>query len=127
MLKTTTFAAAIALFAGSAFAQAPINADGPLDADRDGFLTEQEFAPIAGAGGVFVAIDSDGDGLISEAEYNEGVRSLADREGDNDLDDRELQRYDELARLFDQEVGDRDNLLRGLFGTDDTQTGAIEQ
>ena len=125
MLKTTTLAAAIALFAGAATAQT-LSPNGPLDADGDGFLTMEEFEPIRTLGGQFVAYDSDGDGLVSEVEYNEGVRELATVDGDSSsLDPTEAQRYDELARLFDQEVADRDNLLRGLFGTDDTETGAI--
>ena len=118
--------AGFALMTGIAAAQVAVNPQGPLDADGDGFLTEAEFAPVQDFGANFVAFDSDGDGLLSEPEYNEGVRILADREKDNDLNDIELQRYDELARMFDNEVADRDSLLR-LFGigTDQTQTGSI--
>lgn len=128
MFKTTTLAASIALLAGSAFAQVAVNPMGPLDADNDGLLTQEEFAPARDFGAQFVALDSDGDGFVSQAEYNEGIRTLADTENDNDLNDRELQRYDELARMFDNEVADRDNLLL-LFGigTDDTETGSITE
>lgn len=127
MFKTTTLAASIVLLAGSAFAQVAVNPMGPLDADNDGLLTQEEFAPARDFGAQFVALDSDGDGFVSQAEYNEGIRTLADTENDNDLNDRELQRYDELARMFDNEVADRDNLLLlfGIGGTDDTQTGSI--
>lgn len=127
MMKTTTLAAAIALFAGAATAQVAINPNGPLDADGDGFLTQEEFAPIRDFGAQFTAYDSNGDNLLSEEEYNEGVRSLADADSSNELSVDEAQRWDELARMFDQEIADRDNLLRGLLGTDDTQTGAIQQ
>lgn len=131
MFKTTTTLAstmlATALFAGAATAQT-MGENGPLDADRDGFLTIEEFEPIRAMGAQFTAYDSDGDNLVSEVEYNEGVRELADEDGSGtDLSVDEANRYDELARMFDQEIADRDNLLRGLFGVDDTETGAIQQ
>ena len=120
-------AAGLALLASASHAQVQVNPQGPLDADGDGFLTEQEFQPIRDFGANFVAYDSDGDGLLSEAEYNEGVRDLADTEQDNDLTDIELQRYDELARMFSNELSDRDNLLNFFQprGVDETATGSI--
>ena len=101
-------AAALGLFAFSANAQETM---GPLDADGDGFLTMEEFAPIGEMGGQFVAYDSDGDDLLSQAEYNEGVRDLASENGSDAAGPRVAQRVDELTRLFDNEIGDRDNLL----------------
>ena len=78
MNKTLTLAAAIALYAGAASAQVAINPQGPLDVDGDGFLTQEEFAPIRDFGAQFVAYDSNGDGLLSKPEYNEGVRNARD-------------------------------------------------
>ena len=104
-----TAAATLSLFAFAANAQETM---GPLDADGDGFLTEEEFAPIQDMGAQFVAYDSDGDGLLSQAEYNEGVRDLADEDGSDSAGPREAQRVDELTRLFDSEIGDRDAFLQ---------------
>lgn len=111
-MKILTTLAAAALAATVSTAQA--DPMGPLDADGDGMLTEQEFEIIANMGAQFTAYDSDGDGLLSEAEYMEGVQTLAaDLSGSPDSKDttRAQQRTDELTRIFSNEVGDRDALM----------------
>ena len=116
-------AAGIALAATSAHAL-EINFDGPLDTNADGVLSEEEFAPIRAMGAQFTAYDSNGDGVLQDVEYNEGVRELANEDG-GDLSPAELDRVDELTRMFSNARADRDNLLN--LGTDDTETGAITQ
>ena len=91
-----TALAAAALFATGAIAASH---GGALDADGDGMLTEEEFAPIATMGASFAAYDSDGDGMLSEEEYNEGVRELANEDG-GDLSQAELEKVDELTKMF---------------------------
>ena len=104
-------AAVLALTIGAAQAD-PM---GPLDVDGDAMLTPEEFAPIAEMGASFAAYDSDGDGMLSETEYNEGVQQLAAdlaNSPDDENSARALQRTDELTRIFDNEVGDRDAFLQ---------------
>ena len=121
--------AGFVMLTGVAAAQGiEINPQGPLDVDGDGFLTEEEFAPIRDFGAQFVAYDSDGDGLLSKPEYNEGVRNLVDTGNTNDIGPEEQARIDELTRMFSNELADRDNLLNFFAQRrtiDDTQTGAI--
>ena len=122
-MNTISRIAAAAGFALATVASAQaieINFDGPLDIDGDGALTQEEFQPIRDLGAQFTAYDSNGDGLVQVEEYNEGVRTLANEDG-GDLSDSELQRLDELTRMFKFARADRDNLL----GTDDTETGSI--
>ena len=122
--------AATSLLALTTLASAQsINPQGPLDADGDGFLTEEEFSPIRAYGANFVAYDSDGDGLLSKPEYNEGVRELAAfaNQDASELNASEEQRYAELTRMFSNPLADRDSLLN-LFGrpqVDGTATGSI--
>ena len=115
--KLTT-AAAIALVAGSAYAQG-VFFDGPLDADGDDMLTQEEFAPIADRGGSFIGFDNDGDGMISEVEYNNNVASLLPGGTPNDLNSQQVEQVRELQRMFDQDDADRD-LIDAIFG-DDTE------
>lgn len=108
-------AAAAGLALAATAAHAELQPVGPLDADGNGQLTEAEFAPIAEMGASFIAYDSDGDGLVSQPEYDDGVRKLADdigaRNGSSSMNERDLQKLDELTRLFDQENADRGSLL----------------
>ena len=104
-IKSKITAVAVAsLFATGAFAASH---GGALDADGDGMLTEEEFAPIAEMGAQFVAYDSDGDGMVSEAEYNEGIRSLANPD-DGEETEEVLAKRDELARMFSGVEADGD-------------------
>ena len=103
----------LAAIAGSFLLASSAFAMGPLDADGDGTLTEAEFEPIAAMGASFTAYDSDGDGVLSKPEYNDGVIALADRDGtggSNDLDGEELKMADELQAMFSNEVDD-DSIL----------------
>ena len=95
-------AASIALLTTSgAFAAAHAGIEGPLDADGDGMLTEEEFEPIAALGAQFTAYDSDGDGMLSEEEYNEGVRSIVEPDGNgSSLNPDQARTLDELTALF---------------------------
>ena len=117
-------AAGIALATAASAHAIEINFDGPLDVDGDGVLTLEEFQPIRDLGAQFTAYDSDGNGVLSPEEYNEGVRSLASEDGSDELSDAELKRLDELTRMFKYARADRDNLL-DLGTVDNTETGAI--
>lgn len=104
-IRQTLAAAAATFFLASA-----AHAMGPLDADGDGSLTEEEFAPIAEMGADFAAYDSDGDGALSQEEFNEGVRALAnddDTGGGGSLDEDELKKLDEITAMFSNEVDDQ--------------------
>ena len=101
IIAKMTAAASIALLTtAGAFAAAH---GGPLDTDGDEMLTEEEFGPVADMGVQFAAVDSNGDGMVSEAEYNEAMRSVANEDGDGSLTPAEFQRYDELTRMFDSQ------------------------
>ena len=93
-----TAAAAIALLSTGAYAASHAVV---LDADGDGMLTEAEFEPAADMGMVFAGVDSDGDGMISEAEYTDAARAAADEDESNSLDTVENERFRELTKMFD--------------------------
>ena len=107
MNKFAAAAAITALITTGAIAAS--HSSGPLDADANGMLTEEEFAPAAAMGMQFAAVDSDGDGMVSEAEYNDAAREAADTDGDGtSLTAEEFTKYDELTRMFSQARADRD-------------------
>lgn len=117
-------AAAIALIAGSAYAQ-NVMFDGPLDTDNNDMLTEEEFAPVASMGGSFAGFDNDGDGMISQIEYNENVASLLPGGTPNDLNAQQIDQVRELQRMFDQDDADRD-IIDAIFGDNDGDTEASD-
>lgn len=116
IIAKMTAAASIALLTASGALAAAHG--GPLDADNDGMLTEEEFAAAADMGMVFAAVDSDGDGMVSEAEYNEATRDAADEDGSGDLSVEEFERRDELTRMFSQANADRDALDLAVVDAD---------
>ena len=117
IIAKMTAAASIALLTSAGALAA--SHGGPLDADGDGMLTEEEFAPAANMGMVFAGVDSDGDGMVSEAEYNDAARDAADEDGSGgSLNNDEFTRYDELTRMFSQARADRDAIEFSAIDTD---------
>ena len=99
-LKSLLLGSALALTAGSALAASHIMA---IDADGDGMLTEAELDAVnsnMNSAIVFTAADSDGDGMLSEAEYNDAAFAEADEDDSNSLDLEEGRRFRELTRGF---------------------------
>ena len=68
-------ASALALAAGSAFADRPANDPGfnKLDKNNDGYLSRTEAAGNATLGKNFKKVDKNGDGKLSRAEYLEAM------------------------------------------------------
>lgn len=60
------------------------------DEDGDGVLTEEEFEQGWGETEVFGDWDTDGDGILTEGEYRAGVFNTYDADGDGELDEEEL-------------------------------------
>ena len=50
-----------------------------MDADGDGFLSEDEIGPRGNRGGIIARLDTDGDGAVSEAEFEAGKARFAER------------------------------------------------
>ena len=95
-MRTLILSAAVATMATAAHAET-----GPIDANGDGVLDRDEFAPIAALGGNFEYFDDDGDGTISRIEFNNNVRRAVRRDGRTVADSREdALRVDEVTAAF---------------------------
>ena len=100
MRSLTTLTFAAALIAGPALAQSTMVM---IDSDSDGMLTEAELDAAntnMNSAIVFAAADSDGDGMLSEPEYTDAAFAEADEDGSNSLDAEESRRFRELTRGF---------------------------
>ena len=99
-LKTLLLGSALALAASPALAASHIMM---IDSDSDGMLSEAELDAVnesMNTAIVFSAADSDGDGMLSEPEYTDAAFAEADEDNSNTLDNEEGRRFRELTRGF---------------------------
>lgn len=89
-LSKTKLATASALIA--AFAVAPVMAqDMNWDSDGDGMVSADEFEHGMDRGESFDRLDSNEDGMVDRAEYNEGFFASYDADQSGDLDKPEAE------------------------------------
>lgn len=92
-MKMTAFAALATLAAaGTVLAEAHMAVSlQALDTDGDGMVSGAEFSEGTRGAGLYARYDTDGDGMVSEAEFDAANLSFYDTDGDGMISEAEFE------------------------------------